>query len=633
MGLFDIFSGKKLQPKKTPPPVPAGPPPADPSQDPNMIRVFDGYGREMFITKQQWRDNVLAGNIKQVWDKPDELYGMIVLALNDGFRTDVVDAARHLYKIDPQRVRATCIWGIILMEENRLDEAEKVFRDHLEKHGEEGVVLTNLAKVRAKRNDNAGSEKILWHALELDPNQDNGMDWYAAIHRDRDGEAAGLDALRRVAALPGSWRARLWLARAALKERQLDAALAYYNESFSCCGNPVPPDMLMQMSGDLGQNGHLPELLRMVEPHFNAEFHGIMVGNNLIKAHLDLGQVDAARKLVEELYALKRLDWKQTLSFWDNEIAKVRVETRPAEKAAQLEITVATIEGPVWLKPDSPAAGLFPAKQQEGLTVCFLGCNAKTSAVVKEIQHQMADGPGRMSRSLPLFLAEQVEFRTGARTKTLVPWILGETPGFVVFGGPWSDENAADYARKVQGDYVVAINLDATANPWRVELRLVRGIDGKCLGTLDASFPYEKPEEVLPALAGRLLVLLAEQAEVEPGATPAAYQVPGGAHFPYYLLRLEQLLAVRCGTMDEASAGFLTGERDIVDGNIISCLQLPENIPSRLVLVQTLLAMGRIRPDVIAEFRERIALLQKEKPLQEPAGSIVRRMLDEVPGL
>ena len=53
----------------------------------------------------------------------------------------------------------------------------------------------------------------------------------------------------------------------------------------------------MQISGDLGNAAHLPELLQLVEPHFVAEVHGLPVGNNLIKAHLDLGQLDAARGL------------------------------------------------------------------------------------------------------------------------------------------------------------------------------------------------------------------------------------------------------------------------------------------------------------------------------------------------
>jgi hypothetical protein len=101
---------------------------ADPRNDPNLIRVFDKYGREMHITKEQWRTNVLPGALQSNWSDPDRLYGIIVQSLNDGFRSDVINAAERLFEIDTQYVRAACIWGIVLMEEGRLDEAENVFK-------------------------------------------------------------------------------------------------------------------------------------------------------------------------------------------------------------------------------------------------------------------------------------------------------------------------------------------------------------------------------------------------------------------------------------------------------------------------------------------------------------------------
>ena len=213
-------------------------PPADPANDPNMIRVYDAYGRELYISRKDWRDSVLLENLKKAWNQPDELYQMILSALSDGFRSDIIDAARQLYKIDAVRVRGACLWAIVLMEEGRLDEAEKVLRDFIAKHGENSVILTNLAKVYSLRKDDAEAEEILWHSLGIDPNQDNGMGWYEAIHRERGGkDAGGLEALRRIAAIPSSWRAQLWLARAELESRNVDAALSLYEQA------------LMQISG------------------------------------------------------------------------------------------------------------------------------------------------------------------------------------------------------------------------------------------------------------------------------------------------------------------------------------------------------------------------------------------------
>ncbi len=293
----------------------------------------------MRITKEEWRTEVLPSTIQSNWNAPDQLYGAIVSSLNDGFRADVVKAAEQLYNIDYQPVRSTTVWGIVLMEEGRLDEAEKVYQTFISKHGENGTILTNMAKIFAKRKNDSKAEEILWHALEIDPNQDNGLGWYYAIHLERGGDKAGLDALHNIASLPGSWRAQLWLARYALQAHNLEEAIKLYQECLSRVTKPVPTDPLMQMSGDLGKIGHLTELLKLCEPYFMPEIHGLQVGNNIIKAHLDLGQIEAASQILNQLYTLKRPDWQQSLSFWDTEIAKKRLTKLGQKEEMRKDLT------------------------------------------------------------------------------------------------------------------------------------------------------------------------------------------------------------------------------------------------------------------------------------------------------
>ncbi|HZQ21000.1 MAG TPA: tetratricopeptide repeat protein [Terriglobales bacterium] len=351
----------------------------DPRTDPNLIPVFDEFGRELFITKEQWRKSVLPGTLKSNWNNPDQLYGIIVGSLNDGFHADIIDAAEHLYRIDLTPARGACIYGIVLMKNNRLDEAESILRSYIKQHGEEGYLLTNLAKIYSARNEAQKAEETLWHGLEIDPNQENGLGWYAAIHRERSGDVAGQDALRRVAAITGSWRAQLWLARAALDAHDFAKALGYYRESLSRIEDPIPADLLMQISGDLGKHGYLRELLELTESRFVPDRHGLQVGNNLIKAHLDLGEIEPARKILDQLYALKRPDYKQTLSFWDTEIAKARIEHTMVPDQPRLNVAIATIDGPVWLKPSAPDAALFPVKGQDAPAISFLGVQRRSA--------------------------------------------------------------------------------------------------------------------------------------------------------------------------------------------------------------------------------------------------------------
>ncbi|HBL64669.1 MAG TPA: hypothetical protein DDZ58_00560, partial [Achromobacter sp.] len=63
-------------------------------------------------------------------------------------------------------------------------------------------------------------------------------------------------------------------------------ALALYREALAQAGEPVPGDLLMQMTGDLGNAGRIPDIVQMAAPHYRAAAHGPQVGNNLIKAYL-----------------------------------------------------------------------------------------------------------------------------------------------------------------------------------------------------------------------------------------------------------------------------------------------------------------------------------------------------------
>ena len=40
--------------------------------------------------------------------------------------------------------------------------------------------------------------------------------------------------------------------------------------------------------------------------------------------------------------------------------------------------------------------------------------------------------------------------------------------------------------------------------------------------------------------------------------------------------------------------------------------------------------MKKIRPEILPEFKDKLALLQKEKPLSEPAHGVVQRIINEV---
>jgi len=637
MALFDKLFGKKPAespsarpaPESKAAPTPVQPPPSDPSKDPNLIRAHDAYGREFFIKRQDWWNNVLSGNLTKAWDNPEDLYGFIVAGLRDGFGANLVEATEHLYRTDPVPSRGACLWGVVLLEQGRLNDAETVLQDYLNRYGDEGYILLNLAKVHDKRGESEKADQILWHTLEVDPNQANGFGWYLTRSEERGGEAGKRAALERIAAMPGSWRAPLWQARAALQAGQLDVALAHYRNIFQRIAAPVPADFLYQMSGDLGQNGHLRELLALAEPHFRPDVHGIETGNNLIKAHFDLGELPEARKIIETLYACQRPDWAESLRYWETRITQSRIAATPPVEDGPIELTVVTYENPIWLPGSSAATALFPDKLRPGLLVSFLGSTAEIETAGARIQLQMSDAPGRLSRALPLFLAEQAFFRTTARVSTLIPTLHAKSTGFLFSPREFSDEDAVTWAKSGEsaGDIVVKLHLVAKSQPWTAMVRVIRVSDGVCLAAFAESFFRDNPAEGIIRLSRQLLDALADHG-ASPVPAPPLYQVPPTPSFANYLLRLEQILSVRRAGMED-SGEFLSGEREILNGNFQLCADCPDNPTTRLLLAQTLLSMSRVRPEILPEFRDKATMLRERFPVDEPIRAVTEGIMRE----
>ena len=59
----------------------------------------------------------------------------------------------------------------------------------------------------------------------------------------------------------------------------------------------------------------------------------MQVGNNLLKAYVDLRDSTSARRILDQLYAQQRPDWRDQLLFWEREIDKLDKGYKPVEAA------------------------------------------------------------------------------------------------------------------------------------------------------------------------------------------------------------------------------------------------------------------------------------------------------------
>jgi len=255
--------------------------------------------------------------------------------------------------------------------------------------------------------------------------------------------------------------------------------------------------------------------------------------------------------------------------------------------------------------------------------VAFVGSTAAVPNAPATPQVQIADLAGRVSRILPLYLSEQAQFFAGARVRALFPWMENAAGGsFVLMTEATRDADAIGRAQAGGGcDFVVVTHVKAQQNPWSATMRLLRCSDGKCVFQKEAFVTPDRTDLLGVELAIELQRALAEHAGTKPAAA-SEYLPPAPPQLGSYMLRLEQLLAVRCATSVKA----LHGIREIVDGCLHLCLDLPDSVLLRTLLADVVARVRNVRPDVIEEYAERLALLEQEHPLSEPAQSTLHPM-------
>ena len=631
-----LFGGqdKPASPKR-PPSEPIADPPSSrgkPTRGP--IKVRDAYGRELEISNDEFRDKVLLANLDQHKDDPDRLYSMLESALEDGFAGDVVAYAEHLAQIDPDTARATTMLGVVYLELGRLADAERVLRDHLTSHGEDGYVLANLARVLHQQGDAAGAEATMWHALEVDPNQNNGVSWYASLHQERDGREAALEACRRASELPGCWRAYPMLIQDALDRGDLASAEQHCGAALERVGRPVPEELLVEVSLGLGNAGHLEELVRVVEPHFDSEHHGLMAGSNLIRAYLSLERSVDARRILEGLRRWSRDDWREHLDYLEGELVESEHSSRGPSDAKDLKISFVPVRGPVWANDNSPFAETLPEKREDAVRIAVVG-----SCVVSAEPGPGAQvvGPaGRISRAVPLVLAERIHLCSDAKAAALIPWTEGR--GFSVFPFPPEDADLCTLVALEEDtpEFVIGVILSTDRSPWRIDACVVRTSDKQRIAKTEVSCPWENPGPFIQGLSVKLLDFLTANTSVLATDPPPYYALPGAESLSHYQACLEQQLEVRLANDPGLVGGAIHAAGSILEHALHLCVEYPTNQLLRVLFAQTLLEMRAVRREVVREFAGKTRRLLAQHPIPAGAGmiagSVVEIILDEVQG-
>ena len=421
-----------------------------PKENAKMMNIIDQNGRRIQITMDEWREKVLPIALKNHWDNANLLYNDILKAIQNNFISDVEEAAIHLKEIDTIKERGYNTLAILYLKNKEFNKANELLLEYLANNPKTGTILTNLAKSYYGKDEKEKAMEILWEGLTINPNQNNGLPWYASICKDRDGIDGYIDALRRASEIKGSWLPQFLLARHELNEKNIESAKEFLKIALS--QGHVTQEALLVISGELGAKGYSKELIELVEPVYDFNKNDIRVGLNLLQAYLQNKEIEKGENLLNKLMMLERQDLKNALLKISNKFDKLKIEEKASTPKKDVQINMMVLDNPVWGHGLKTSKWFINNKEVKG-NIAVLPYADETIRE-KEIKGYQKDNETSMlSRGIPLYVSEMINYYTDYNNKVVMPFVRDFGP--VITNKQYNEAALEDIGNKINADIVI----------------------------------------------------------------------------------------------------------------------------------------------------------------------------------
>ena len=268
-------------------------------------------------------------------------------------------------------------------------------------------------------------------------------------------------------------------ARQKLEAKDLPAALALYEEVLVLAGDRA--DVLVTISADLGINGYVKEIIELVAPRYDADRHGPATGLNVLQAYLALHNAEAAQHVLDILFALQRPELEERLHGFSNAIAELIQQDvppldgagGPAAAAVPAKVNLVSISKPIWFYGLEPlAAQILPPKAGKLRRVAFTQLSLPGVTDIAELTQKPENDLGRLTRAIPLWLAETFYFSPHYLPFAAVG-VFGQLH-YALMAPEWTVENISQLVNTTDGglDYVFTGALRQTEADYELVLRV-----------------------------------------------------------------------------------------------------------------------------------------------------------------
>lgn len=602
---------------EAPAPAPASSPaPAAAGKD--TVEAFDAFGRRVQIPREQWRNQILPELMKQHGSDPERLAGILVQALQSGLAADVIAAANRLTVIDKDLDRCLGILAAVQRDAGEPDLAAATLRELQQRRPNSPVARVGLAFLAERQGDVGKCEQLLWEAVQLDANHPDAVHGWLQVRHQQVSDQGYPAEVEKLAALPGSWRGRLFLAKIRLQQQRIDDAAAAWREVVQLAGGHS--DALLHLANDIAQIGRGDLFAELVLPRYAIARHHPQIGLHVLSFHVAQKNLAAGQDLLHQLRLRFPRMLDQHLARFDAELGKLATATAPTLPTGPAKVVIYRLDRPLWLAGLDEPQWLLPQKPEQAPVVVFASLAVQNVAANQQVQRE--DDFGRLSRSLPLFLAEQFWLLSPIRASVALP--VADVGGWVVSQQPWPEDRLTELLQDSERGRarLVTGSLRPDGEQVRVDLWVYDCATRQRIGHATATAGRQAGE-----LGKAVQALLAELAPLLGVPELASTGVGNDAWWERYVHGLGQHAAFVVAQMGAMPKDRLFGQRSILEWLFALALDEPRWQPARWLLASALCTDAALGSVIHRELAAPFAELFRLEPAQSKFARLAVRPL------
>lgn len=571
------------------------------------VTVLDSFGRAIQLPREQWRKEVLPKMVEGTARDPQRLAALVLQCLRDGLAVEVLPAALRLAAVDPDIERSLAVLAAVQREIGDLDDSARTLQELQQKRPQSLAALVGLALLREKAGQRSAGLALLWDALQIDANYPDALHGWLQWESERVGDAGFSASLDTACNLPKSWRARLWRARRAFEQQRIDEGIAELRAVFEIAGDDS--DALTMAAGDLLRAKRQDLIAEMVLPRYRIERHHPNIGVLLLEHFAATKQPVLGEQMLHELRVRFPRMLDAQVARFDQVFTRMAAPAEETDSGASSRITLYRLDRPLWFAAIGEPEWMLPKKASGARRVLFAALSVPLSAGPQD--QARAEEAGRLSRSVPLFLAEKLWLLSPLCGSVVMP--VAGSGGFVVSAVPWAEERLVDLMSAADRQQILLVSgtVSIKDQKRRIDMWVYDCNKRQRIGHVMAESGAEKNALVLQPLLAELATIL---------GIPPIQQPPFGNDLWWerYSIGLAQVAALVIAQIGSMPKDRIHGQRAILEWLLAMSLEEPRWAPAKLALAAGICADAAIGSHVYSELAAPFAELFRIEPHQSP---------------